>query len=41
MIGESQIRHEHPLDYVSCKDGLSEYVCTRCAEVFYQAQECQ
>jgi len=37
---ESQIRHEHPLDYVECRNGLTEYICRLCALCFYQANEC-
>lgn len=38
---ESQIRHCHPLDFVITKDGLTEYVCRYCCEVFYQYEECK
>ncbi len=38
---ESQIRHPHPLNYVACHNGITEYVCPLCAECYYQYTECQ
>jgi len=39
---ESQIRHEHPLDFVKCEGAMSEYVCKLCAFCFYQFEDqCQ
>lgn len=40
-MSESQIRHEHPLEYVECRNGLTEYVCTICAQVYWQVNECK
>lgn len=39
---ESQVRHYHPLEFVKCEGALSEYVCTLCATVYWQAEDqCQ
>lgn len=37
---ESQIRHEHDLDFVETRDSLDVYVCKQCAYVGYQVREC-
>lgn len=39
-MSESQVRHEHPLDFVQTRNGLDEYVCKFCAACFYQVREC-
>jgi hypothetical protein len=36
---ESQIRHPHPLDFVTTVNGVDEFVCRLCAEVYYQVRE--
>lgn len=40
-MSESQVQHQHPLDFVMTKDGLDEFVCRLCCECFYQVRECQ
>ncbi len=37
---ESQLQHEHPLDFVETKDSLDQYVCRLCSFVGWQAREC-
>lgn len=36
----NQIRHIHPLQFVETINGLDEYVCVICPEVFWQRREC-
>jgi len=36
---ENQIRHPHTLDFMRRVNGLDEYVCKLCCEVFYQISE--
>lgn len=37
---ESQVRHPHRLYFVTTVNGMDEYVCPLCAEVYYQYREC-
>jgi hypothetical protein len=40
VSGDNQVRHIHGLDFVECKNGLAEYRCRQCAEVYFQIEEC-
>ncbi len=37
---ESQLRHEHPLEFLGTDTSLDIYYCKDCDEVLFQNREC-